>query len=76
VPDGRARVSTASLLERSAGEPEHRWPQLIEGWLREIDQQVNASLAEPSGVDRSRLRLRAVPSEAETPGSGRLELRV
>lgn len=69
VEGGRARVSTRSLLMECAGKPQHQWRRLVEGWLREIGEQVAAVPLEQVPLDPSllRLRLQAVPRTDALP---------
>lgn len=60
----RARVSTATLLSACEGQPEHRWPEVVETWLAAVGGQVRAA-ASDAPVDPARLRLQAVPRGAE-----------
>lgn len=62
----RVRASTLTLLSACQSQPEHRWPELVEGWLRAVDREVVAA-SSGAAVDRSRLRLQAVPRGDEPP---------
>lgn len=64
----RARVSTATLLSACQGQPEHRWPEVVETWLSAVGGQVRAA-ASGAPVDRPGCGCRRCPG-APSPRPG------
>jgi hypothetical protein len=65
LPVGRAepRAVTRTIVGRCAEAPRHRWPRLVEEWLRDMSEQATIAVGEIEllGDVRELLRLRIVP---------------
>ena len=70
MDQSRARVSTATLLSACKGQPKHRWPEVVEGWLARVQGQLSDAASGTTEVDPARLRVQAVPRGAAEPAAG------
>jgi hypothetical protein len=74
LPVGRAepRAVTATIVGRCAQAPQHKWPQLVEEWLRSVSDQATMVIGEIEllGDVRKLLRLRIVPKVSEQTREG------
>jgi hypothetical protein len=69
LPVGRAepRAATATIVERCARVPQHKWPKLVEEWLLGVSDRAAMAIGEIEllGDVRKLLRLRIVPKVAD-----------
>jgi hypothetical protein len=59
--DGRARVSTASLVAACGRQPNHLWPRTVDEWLTSLRAEVGDALPSDDAARPERLRVRVTP---------------